>query len=273
MQEEFIELLKCPNSKMVFHTPVLSNGTVYEDQCCDDPDKVVNVGLKSFITSFFDTFPEYIDLQYKPKLMKINSGNGKVALNSGIGLGNFDIVYNYNNFSLNHLTNDMLVKFFSSANYEEIVYFIDNLINIDEIDNSQNWKVINYICRYCSNNIHLLTYIIERGGSMTNICPNDNTYPLYQILHNSNDEDCIIFAINEHHKANLSLYVTNNRGESIIGKICSAMSIAIIQYALTVMDRNQNDFVNYIDMIIERINGNAKLSENDKECLVEELFK
>lgn len=272
MQEEFIEYLKCPNTNMLFHTPVLSQGIIYEDQLCNDPDKILHQGIKSFIGTLLDEFPEYKELQYVPKVMKISSASGKAALNNGINLGKYDVVFGYSEFVLNHISNEMLIKFFAGATYDQIVYFVDNLVDINEIGQTQRWKVVNYICRFSSNNIHLLTYIIEKGSSMSDFCPEDNWYPLYQILHASNDEDCIIFAMNEHIKAGLSLYVTNNTGEAVIGKICGGCGISVIQYALTVMDRD-NEFVNYIDMIIERVNGNAKLNENDKECLIAELFK
>jgi len=273
MQEEFIELLKCPKSQMLFNNPVLSNGVVYEDQLCDDPDKISYVGLKSFIISFLDSFPNYKNLQYQPVPMKINSQTGKIALNSAINSQNFDVLYNYNSFSMNHISNDMLIKLVANASYEHIVYFIDNMVNIDEVIVTHNWKLINYICRFRPNDIDTLTYIIGKGANMANVCPQDNWYPLHQILETSTDENYIIFAINEHTKANLSLYVASANGSTIIGKIFRSANINIILHALTIIDKTQNEFVERIDPFIDCINTNTKLTEDDKELLIGEFFK
>lgn len=272
MEEEFVELLKCPQSKMIFNTPVLSGGNVYEDQLCEDPNKIVYVGLKSFISAFLDSYPNYKNLQYVPLPTKISSAVGKNSLNSGINSKNYDILYKYHNFSISHITNESLTQLLKEASIEHIMYFLDNLTDINEAHEICGWKIINYVFRFSPDNIDVLKYIIEKGGTMASMCPDDNWYPLRQLFENSKTDECIIFGINQHINENLSLYLPDGDGNSLIGLIFRNTNVNIIKYILSIVDKQQSDFADNINLFLDYIYRNQKLTENDKECLVDAFF-
>lgn len=270
--EEFIELIKCPQSKMIFNSPVLSNGITYEEQLCDDPDRIPYKGLISLISAFLDEFPEYKDQQYKPVSMKLNGTTGKASLMGIINSGNYEKIYSYEKFTLGNMTHDIITKFITNAQDAHIYHFIDNMINVDDEGGEIKWKIINYICKCRPNNINTLKYIIEKGGSMKSFCPDDNWYPLHQLIGSSKDEECMILGINEHIKEGLTFYETNSSGGTIFLMVIRNSPPNIIKHMFNYIDKTNNMFLDNIEICLNNIYETARFSDEDKESLVGCIF-
>jgi hypothetical protein len=274
MESEFIELLKCPISNKLFNTPVFScsDGITYEDQLCNDENKIVCVALKSFISAFLDEFPQYKQIQYQPIQQSINHSNAKIMVNSIIESSNFENLKKYCNFSLVHISNNTLEKLLTKANEEIIIFFIDNLTNIEEY--IEGGKLIHYVCRFCPNNINIIKKITEKCTDMKDYNTLNKWYPLHYLLRYSNNTECITFGINQHIKDGLSLFITNNDGVDIIGFAFKYSSVDIIKYMFTIIDIQKKEFVDNIDTYIEFINTNQNLQDNDeqKEYFIGLLF-
>lgn len=265
METEFIELLKCPISNKLFNTPVYSSfdGVTYEDQLCNDENKIVCIALKSFISAFLDEFPQYKQLQYQPIAQNINHSNAKIMVNSIIESGNFENLRKYCNFSLIHISNDTLEKLLTKANEEIISFFIDNLINVEE--HIDSCKLIHYVCRFCSNNINIIKKVIEKGTNMKDYNKHNKYYPLHYLARYSNNKDCIIYGINQHLKDGMTLFITNNDGHDIIGYAFRYSSIDVIEHIFSIIDTQKKEFVDNIDTYIEFINMNQNLQDKDEQ--------
>lgn len=274
METEFIELLKCPISQKLFNTPVFSqiDGITYEDQICNDENKIVCVALKSFISALLDEFPEYKVLQYQPIVQNQSHSSAKNMVNSIIESSNFENLKKYCNFSLIHFTNNTLEKLLTKANEEIIGFFIDNLINIDE--HVEGSKLIHYVCRFCPNNINIIKKVIEKGASMKDYNNHNKYYPLHYLIRYSNNSECVIFGIDQHIKEEVSLFITNNEGHDIISFVFRYGSINIIEHIFSIIDTQKKEFIDNIDTYIEYINTNQHLqnSNEQKENFISLLF-
>lgn len=271
MQEEFISLLTCPHTKKIFHTPVISNGDAYEDQICDDPNKIVNVALKSFITSLIDTFPNYKELQYKPEEGMPQMMSKKI-MDGIMSKKEYQKILQYNNLSFSHLTYDTFRSFIEKATTEQICYFINNATNIDEVLQGNRWKPINLVFSYRPNDIQVLKCLIEKGGQMSSFCPEDNWYPLHQLCQRCIDEECLNFGIESHLNAGLSLTLKTNQGETIIAIIFRRGKPNVIKHLLTLINRTEPEFMGMIETLINYIDGNNAIGQDDKEFIINELL-
>ncbi len=269
MEQEFVELLRCPISKKIFNTPILScsDGITYEDQLCTDENKIVCVALKSFINEFLDKFPEYKVHQYQPIIQNINHNNAKNIVNNLIGSSNFEKLKGYCNFSLSYITKDVLERLLTKASDEIIIYFIENIINIaEQVD---GYNLLHYLCRYCSNNMNIIKKAIEKGANIKEYNSSNKWYPLHYLMRYSTNADCVIFAINYHITNDLSLFITNNDGHDIIGYAFRFSTVDIINYIFTVINTQQKEFTDNVDTYIEFINSNDTMRDNNEQ---KELF-
>jgi hypothetical protein len=271
MQEEFISLIRCPHTKKIFHTPVLSNGQAYEDQICNDPDKIAYVALKSFITAFLDKFPQYKDEQYKPEENK-NPNITKKIMDQIVTASTFNKILTYEQFTLSLFTYDGLIKFIKYTNHEQLKYFIDNLKDLEEVHNPHKWKLINYIFSYRANDLEILKYIIDKGCKMVSYCPDDTWYPLHQLILNSTIDECIIFGIEAHIKEGLSLFLVNGPGESIVKNIFKKTKFNVMKQLLSMIDKTQIDFTNNVELYFNLIDTRQNLSNEEKEQLIGDIL-
>ncbi len=274
MEQEFVELLKCPISKKIFNTPILScsDGITYEDQLCNDENKIVCVALKSFISEFLYKFPEYKVHQYQPIIQNISHNIAKTMVNNIIVSSNFEKLKGYCNFSLSYIAKEILEKLLTKANDEIIIYFIENLANISEQLDGCN--LLHYICRYCPNKLNIIQKAIEKGISVKEFNPTNKFYPLHYLMRYSNNTECIIFVLNHHITNDLSLFTTNSDGHDIIGYAFRYGSVDVISHIFTMINTQQKEFTDNIDTYIEFINNNELILENNdqKELFIGLLF-
>lgn len=271
MQEEFISLLTCPHTKKLFHTPVISKGDAFEDQICDDPDKVVNVALKSFITSLVDTFPNYKELQFKPEEGRPQMMSKKI-MDSIVSKNDYNKLFQYNNFSFSQLTYESFRTFVEKGTSDQICHFINNSSNIDEVLAGNKWKPINLVFSFRPNDIQVLKCVVEKGAKLDSFCPEDNWYPLHQLTQRCTNEECLNFGIESHIKAGLSLFLKTHQGEPIITPIFRRGKPNAIKHLMTLIDKTQPEFIEMIEALINHVDGNTMIPSEDKEFLINELL-
>lgn len=273
MQSEFVELLKCPITHKIFNNPVLGiDGLTYEDQLYNE-EKVPCTSLKAFICAFLDNFPEYKEQQYV--LLPVNNDhvNFKNIIENALNSRNYNKIKEYCNFSIKYLSHKALQNFLQYGSEDIIIYFIDNVSNVDDINDLAQWKLINYIFSCCTGKINILKHAINKGCSMASISLKDGWTPLHQVVYYSRIDECIIFAIDEHIKSGQTLYVETIDKRNIIYNIFSRCSRNVIEHALNNVDKTDDRFGNSINNFIDLIEKNTNVDIiDDKEVLIAMLF-
>jgi hypothetical protein len=265
MQEEFVTLLRCPQTKQIFHTPVVaSDGEVYEDQLCSDNSKIIYVALKSFVSAFLDEFPDYKNQQYKPD--KVISTSSKNVIDKIMNSNDYSKITSYIKFSLNHFSHELFAKFIKNATPDQIMHVIDNLVNVAEVHTAYNWQLLNYVCANKPNDIELLKYTFEKDKETKN-----NYFLHHHIDANPTNEECLIFVIDEHIKRGLSLWTHTGFTSSIITKAFKGAKFNIVKHIINFIDKTHQSFNENMSLFFDIIER-REFTQAEKEYLINELL-
>ena len=215
--DSFIEkFLCCPTTGKIFNIPVIDkNGQIHELSTCQDNDVYTFFGLKSFIGSLIDKYPELKIRQFNPdKDYKKQHMTNKHEIINLIKNGKYINLKSYTSFSLKLIPESSLISLIQNADIPTLEHVIDNTIDLSI--KLENCYLINHICK---EREELIKYVIEKGNQMNLRNGELEWYPLHQILYNCTDESLFKYAIDKHIEEGLDLYVTNNEGNSILTNI------------------------------------------------------
>lgn len=270
---EFIKLISCPKSEKIYFLPIVDKKKIYEYEEYLKLDKnndiIIFTQLKSLIISFLDAFPEYEKLRYVPTISnKPSHIYSKTIINNSISKKKFELLLNYTNFKMKLFTvNDICILLEAPNNI--LKYFINNCDDINyEFDSNRGWSLINYACnKICRKNPKIIKYLIKNGADIQHICKDDGWSPLYQIIHFSNKNSLIKYAIIKHLELGMDLYMTNKNNSSIIDTIFAKQNFKIIQFALQKINITDKQFKDSQTNILNFIMTNKLLSDENRDTI------
>lgn len=273
--EDFAKtFLTCPLTGKLFNNPIIDKkGNIYEQQAYFAKNKddigvcYVVVSLKSFITTFLDTYPEFGKRQYviKEEDKKNHLLYAKKVQNI-IDEKKFTELKNYTSFSLNCISGDTIKRLLGCEDISVKRYFIDNVIDLSVSVGNGNWYFINYLCCSPHKNEETLKYLLGKGNYMKLYCKDDGWYPLHQLLANYSIgmESIVIYAINKHISEGVDLFVPESEGRSI-PEIIFGKNEVLINHILSVIDHNSASFKNLIPKLLDKIDSNSRINNDARE--------
>lgn len=280
--DEFVEFLKCPITGQIFNLPMLDkDGKVYEYYAYvkkfggnEETDLCIVKSLELFIKSFFEEYPQYKILQYKPENDLMYHRPFKNVIKNFINMGDWNKLLNVKNYELQLLGDSLIIKILKNASIECIKYIIDNSVNINvKILGGgygyDNWTILQIAnAQIIKTRPEIIHYLLEEGGADISInCP-DGLSPLWQILYYSEGRQeldwLLMFGITKHISKGLSLFGMQN-GDTLFKTIFRKKSNDVIKHTIDMMDFN--DTSNKIKEKYEKYlnkNGNITGSQRDK---------
>lgn len=279
--KEFVDLfLRCPETKKIFDTPTITaQGKIYEqdiiyklDVIKPDEDALVVIGLKSFISSFLDTYPEFKEEQYKPgKTINHHSANIKKVQNL-FEKEKYSELKNYTLFSMRYLSESNIGGFLNKATPDLLKYFIDNTVNLSEKLQGNGAHLVNYICWKKMSDLNIIKYIFEKGGQMNLGYGGENITAIQQVIKACGDDNFCNYAINKFLEEGGSLFQMNGSGLSFFNFVMSQRK-SIIMHALSKVDITSDDFRNNLSSLLNSLEEhNGILNDTEKGEISEVLF-
>lgn len=278
---EFAKFLMCSNTGKIFKNPIIDdNGIIHESDEINFNSSNMNsstsfyrvLPLISFINSFLEKYPEYKQLQYKPSNSKKNHSNNIDNVNSILHIGLYNFLTQFSNFSIKLINEVYFLNFLSKAKFIQFKYFFDNLADKNELSELTfrsgfgKYYVINYICSLRIRDPQIVKYIINIGDQMKLNC---GIFPLTSLVKNTVYDDLIKYAITKHCEENLDLYVGSTL---LIHDILRYQSVEIINFALDLIDKNDEKFKIVYQTISSTLKKNGNVSRTMFEIITTKYF-
>jgi len=315
--EKVIDLdwLYCPITQEIFNDPVLADDmVVYEKEAIErwflrnnyspvTREEITKrltrcIFVRDIVRKAIKLYPELEKQQYIPKNSKPIKKSNMTDVNKLIIAGRFADLIEYTNFDFLQIMNqDLLMsKLVEKCDNRILKYMIDNSVDL-ECHDSNNWRLIHFICRYSNPEmikytidkgvnletethnrwrpIHyicrystpdMIMYIIDKGVDLERQC-NDNWRPIHQICRYSTPE-IIKYIINK----GVNLECETNTGMRPAHIIFSNHNIDLIKYIIDKgarIDCKDNNGKTPLDLISE----NDKIPKDNKQIVIKSLLK
>lgn len=309
-----LDWLYCPITQEIFNDPVVADDMiVYEKEAIErwfiqnDTSPVTRdqitkrltrcIFVKDTVTKAIRSYPELKENQYVPKNYKTTKRISTKEVNDIIIAGRFSDLIEYTQFDLQKImdqnlmstlaqkcdvrvfkyiiNNSIDIECHDSNNWrlihficrystpEMIKYIIDRGVNL-EVETHSRWRPIHYICRYSTPDT--IKYIIDKGVELERQC-NDNWRPIHQICKYSTPE-MVRYIVNK----GVNLECETNIGQRPAHLIFKYHDVSLIKFITdkgAVLDCKDNDKHTPIDLISE----NNSVPESEKNTLVKSLLK